>query len=268
MARVGTARGAVPDRGDQGGRSADRRWPAWGALALLALASPTAAAEPFSADFRHTVLARRALLQDPQVASLNLGVKVHNRVVTMWGSVPSGELAKRAENVLRSLPDFRQVRSELYIDGSDLAVSPAAVPFLPPMATEKAGEQLPVIGQIWLPAGSVLPEKPAPLSVRRAFNSTGVLTRHWEPLLIPAAQPTSSPNQITAAAPEVSDSAPKALEHTIRELQRSKEAFRHIDVSVQGGLVTVRGPAHLDATHELARLIARLPGVGRVVLRE
>src|SRR5262249_18068119 len=66
-------------------------------------------------DVWHTVLARQALLQDQQVGTLNLGVKVHNRVAILWGPVPSAPLARRVVELLRQIPDLIAVQNELCI---------------------------------------------------------------------------------------------------------------------------------------------------------
>src|SRR5947207_6099690 len=54
-------------------------------------------------DLGHTIQARRLLLEDPDLAPLNLGVRVRNRVATLWGPVPSADLALKAELRLRAL---------------------------------------------------------------------------------------------------------------------------------------------------------------------
>ena len=70
-------------------------------------------------DVLHTVAARRALYQDAQLAPLNLGVKVRNRVAVLWGPIPSLELARRAVEVLKALPELVAVQSELEIVPDD-----------------------------------------------------------------------------------------------------------------------------------------------------
>src|SRR5437879_4427417 len=88
-------------------------------LLVLVLAQPTLRAGDdfdFPRDLLHTLLARRALFQDRELGPLNLGVKVHHRIATLWGPVPSADLAQRAVQVLRLVPDFVEVKSELQVD--------------------------------------------------------------------------------------------------------------------------------------------------------
>src|SRR5262249_43386471 len=100
--------------------------------AVPAAHAAVAAMGEVSRDFAHTALARQTLLRDPRLAGLNVGVKVHDRVAVLWGTVPTLDLARRAEELLRALPDFRQVRSELEIDSlrglGNAADSPAYLP--------------------------------------------------------------------------------------------------------------------------------------------
>src|SRR5207245_2442047 len=79
---------------------------AWGVLAGPAEAGSA------KDDLYQTVLARRALQNDALLAPLNLGVRVRQRVATLWGPVASAEAARRAVALLRELPELAAVRSE------------------------------------------------------------------------------------------------------------------------------------------------------------
>jgi hypothetical protein len=84
-------------------------------------------------DVMLTILARRALLLDAELAPLNLGVHVRNRVATLWGPVPSPELAFKAEARLRGLLELLAVRSELIVaPGSAWSAAPLPPGVLPP----------------------------------------------------------------------------------------------------------------------------------------
>src|SRR5947209_7637347 len=84
-------------------------------------------------DVMLTMLARRALLLDAELAPLNLGVRVRNRVATLWGPVPSAELAFKAEQRLRGLLELLAVHSELIVaPGSAVAALPLPADVLPP----------------------------------------------------------------------------------------------------------------------------------------
>src|SRR5262245_48975375 len=114
------------------------------------------AADDTGLNFARTTMARKALADDPQLASLNLGVKVRDRVAILWGSVPSLELAERALKVVRELPVFRRVESELEIEPSGAGAATDQPRYLPdpspqesraPASPRKA-EWLPVVGTI------------------------------------------------------------------------------------------------------------------------
>jgi hypothetical protein len=239
---------------------------------LLVLSGPVAAAN-FSADLRHTILARQALRQDARLAPFNVGVRVQNRVAVLWGSVPSAELAQRAENVLRKLPDLVHVRSELHIEGDHVVLSPGVRPgFLPEQASGPVSPspraELPVIGGITVVTGAATPGPNTPLCVHRPFTPPGVLMT-WPN----ASQTPTAPSENVRPAhamlgPETPAPRPKTLHETVVALQQSKEAFGRLELVVSDAVVTVRGSANDPATHEFARLLARLPGVERVILRE
>jgi hypothetical protein len=122
-------------------------------------------------DVMLTILARRALMLDAELGRLNIGVRVRNRVATLWGPVPSAELALRAEQRLHGLLDLLAVRSELIVvPGNALAVAgqsasslpPAPPPALPPLPRDMPappplppapmiGAPTPVIDELDLP---------------------------------------------------------------------------------------------------------------------
>ena len=59
--------------------------------------------------------ARKLLADDSDLEAFNIGVTVRNRVATLWGPVPSIEVAFRAELVLRSMFELTAVRNELFV---------------------------------------------------------------------------------------------------------------------------------------------------------
>ncbi len=79
------------------------------------------------------MLARRSLLRDAELAPLNLGVCIRNRVATLWGPVPTADLGFKAEQRLRGLVELLEVRSELIVAPAIVA-APVSLPakFLPP----------------------------------------------------------------------------------------------------------------------------------------
>lgn len=85
-------------------------------------------------DLLLTILARRALLLDAELGPLNLGVRVRNRVATLWGPVPSAGLGFKAEQRLRGLVELLEVHNELMVAPASAALPAPAMPagFLPP----------------------------------------------------------------------------------------------------------------------------------------
>src|SRR4051794_23423697 len=61
-------------------------------------------------DVRLTSHARRALLEDCQLAPLNLGVKVKDGVATLWGPVPSEKVAEEALERVKGVEGIAGVR--------------------------------------------------------------------------------------------------------------------------------------------------------------
>src|SRR5262249_58720844 len=82
--------------------------------------APALPAESLFADCRLTVLARQSLQKDELLAALNLGVSVQSRTATLWGAIPSAELARRAEELVRQVPGGAEGQNDLRIEGSDL----------------------------------------------------------------------------------------------------------------------------------------------------
>src|SRR5262249_926518 len=71
-------------------------------------------------DLELSLRARRALREDAALNLPNLGVAVRNRVATLWGEAPSGELAQFAENRLCQVLGLTSIRTEMPINpGAD-----------------------------------------------------------------------------------------------------------------------------------------------------
>jgi hypothetical protein len=82
---------------------------------LLVLGGPVSASEPDDSDNDETIQARRVLLENSQLARLNLGVHVREHIAVLWGPVPSGLLRLSAEIRLRSMLPSLEVRNELFV---------------------------------------------------------------------------------------------------------------------------------------------------------
>jgi BON domain len=80
---------------------------------LLSVASVSA--EPVRSDTVLAIQIRKALQEDRTLSSLNIGVRVRQGVVTLWGTVPSTEVAREVEKRARGVRGLRELRSELTI---------------------------------------------------------------------------------------------------------------------------------------------------------
>jgi len=91
--------------------------------ALLVPAGRCRGAGEAARDLRDSVRARQALQRDPELAALNVGVWVRNRVATLWGPIPTVQLSLRAERALRALFEIAEVRNELEVTEGTTAVA-------------------------------------------------------------------------------------------------------------------------------------------------
>jgi len=93
-------------------------------ILFLVLTAPVRAAAPtYPFDLRDVEIAlhvRRALLEDPDLANLNLGVSVHHGAATVWGTAPSWELAERALQIAEKVKGVYGVRSDLRVAGNQV----------------------------------------------------------------------------------------------------------------------------------------------------
>ena len=69
-----------------------------------------------SEDLELGLQARKVLQQDGTIAGQILGVSIHNRIATLWGTAPSASAARLAEACLRNLPGLAAIRNELHVN--------------------------------------------------------------------------------------------------------------------------------------------------------
>lgn len=200
-------------------------------IALMLLVLSPAAAEPIPPDTLLAVQVRRAFQDDQPLSSLNIGVRVRQRIVTLWGSVPSAALARKVEQRARNVPGVREVRSELSV--------------MPPL-----GEEGPA------PVGPVV----AVPATRPAEEShPGATVSLFAP--IPGDEPAPS-------RPPPAPTAPKDdLAARVEQLRYTDVRYRHVQAEVRGNLVILRGPqAASEELIRFAQAVAKLPGVERVTV--
>jgi hypothetical protein len=212
-----------------------------------------------SADTRLTFLVRRALLDDETLAPFNIGVQVREGTATLIGRVPTKDLSEKAETCARQVPGVRGVQSELLIGP----------------ATERSDLPHPVPAPPFEPQRVVSLFAPVPISPdedRLPATATGFLTpfsRHDDqPVLVH--KPQGQLAGISAAAPleplrAVPDSV---LLAAVERLCSSETRFGRVQTEVHNGTITLRGPVErAEDGMDLARKVARFPGVTDVILR-
>jgi hypothetical protein len=268
--------------------------------------SPSPHTNQVSLDLELGLRARKALLQDEVLAGQPIGISVRNRIATLWGTASAPAVARRAEECLRNLPGLAAVRNDLYIDGRNTpprpqSRTPGSQPQLPhpqraPGAlVHRAGEQTPAASQefSWRPAqrrqtetlpGSAdrfMPAKPSPESLPGFPTSDSIripsqarIRAEETPAVMPAMSlPITPPaaNSARATLPSLPAGSREAsgLAQAIEALRRADDRFRGVRVEVREDTVHLRGTVYRwEHLFELARSIARLPGVRHVLFDE
>lgn len=225
-------------------------------LSLIAVASAYAGpsriiGEP-DRDLRHTMQARQLLADEPELAGLNIGVSVHNRVATLWGPVPSAEVAFRAELVVKTMFELTAVRNELF-------VSELVEPKRKPLRFESSPKKLPEI---------VPPKLP---DIRSMSSAPGVLTGSEQKR--PAAQLA---NQARPALPPIlglpqadtpSVTGDEHLAAAVMRVLADKAIYRDVQFIVKDGRVFLRTlGTDMKALQSAANEVSRLPNVSGVTL--
>jgi hypothetical protein len=248
------------------------------AILLLLLLPVGALAQPLAGfphrddwDFltRDTYLmlqARRALLLDPDLAPLNLGVSVHGGVATLWGTAPSVDLAVEAAALLRQLPDLAEVRNELEVDS--LLTVDMEPPPPPPLRRPHSQQEALAATDRQGPAPGALAGRadrgPAPGAAQPLPRATPAPPGDSVSLLAPvplSGQPAPAPRPPVPASPGLT------LAQRVVQLRDQEARWHRIQVEVRDRAVILHGVvARGEDLMDLARGVSRLPGVERVVL--
>jgi osmotically-inducible protein OsmY len=209
-------------------------------------------------DVRQTMEARKLLADEPELEAYNIGVTVQNRVATLWGPVPSIEVAFRAELVLRTMFELTAVRNELFVSElvEPMKKKPLRIDNPPRLLPDLTPPKLPALPRL-------LPGAPGVLMGTENKRPMSQPTAKEKPMpVLPRIEAT-----IPAPAPVVDGDT--QLTSAVRNLLAANAAYRQVQFIVKDGRVYLRttGP-DLDALHEAARAVARLPNVAGVVLVE
>jgi hypothetical protein len=230
---------------------------------------------------------RRALLDDPALGPLNLGVEVHDGAVVLVGPVPTSELAQQALRKVAQVRGVLQVRSELYLS-RDTSHEPITLPLSgeAPTQTQSASPgstsgslgtltgrvppiELPPSGRSATvqPSSPSAPEAP-PASPRTAAPASPPARGQWATapqagsgvsLLAPVLDAPQTPRPPAAA---------ESLASAVERVRQSDARFRGIRVEVRGATVLLSGP-EVPGEHvmALAQALSVLPGLQRVLVQ-
>lgn len=211
-------------------------------------------------DFVLTSAARRAIQKDEQLASLNLGISVNNKVATIWGTIPSAETARRVEEALKKISGIAAVMNECRIVPND------PVPEAVADAVKKARNQADD------PATSA---KHSPVPPPAAMTSRVVAKPNADEL---APKPKGDVNEVAPGAPLLPTPpatvllAPIPVEEASdledwEAVRRSDLRFKDLTLSVKDGVVRINGVvAKTKDAWDLAGKLNKLPDVKQVIV--
>jgi osmotically-inducible protein OsmY len=242
-----------------------------GLLLLATAAAGQAQAQGFSQeDLTNEILVLQALHNDPRLAPLNLVVKVHDHVATLWGPVPTRELAERAVAIVKKLPVIGTVHNQMMIQYRDETVMPPMplVPALPPGRPPAKKETRPpapveplgppMVELVWRPATQETPAK----------SAAPVQSVHLLPPITSQASLTGTVSRPKEFSPtEPADTA--AVSNAVQSLILGEERYRRVRYEVKEGKVFLGGVVYRwSDLRELSMAVTHIPGVSGVVLRE
>ena len=200
-------------------------------------------------DARHTMQARKLLFNDAELASVNIGVIVTDRVALLWGPVPTAEVAFQAELCLRGMIELVEIRNELVVN--DL-LQPARTPLKIDIAPQFLPERLP----------PKLPPLPRPI-LGAPGEFTGQERVNKESVNVKVLSPAPLP---MLGLPQL-DESQLEFAGVIRSYLQSKLGFGSIQFEIKDRRVYLKaGDADAETLHEAARGLARLPSVEGVIL--
>jgi osmotically-inducible protein OsmY len=205
------------------------------------------------ADCRITVFARQALQENPALALLNVGVSVQDNIATLWGPIPSADLARHAEQTVRRVPGVAAVRNELQVEVTSASIQNM---FGPPI---KLTPREPVLMAV-APFAGTLAKRPFENKPAPPVPSTPPIVISLRPPL-----PADLPVPVVAATAQ----APSDLETSVNDVRSAEARFRHVRAEIKDRIVHLRGTVPRgEDMYDLAQRVAKVPGVKRVVVEE
>lgn len=201
--------------------------------------------------------ARRALLKDEKIAALNVGVSVKNKVATIWGILPSAEVAKQIEESLKKVSGIASVVNECKIVPPGSLIPQQVADAVKRLREQHENEVVRAEPPV-APTGRQVVAKPAPemLSPRPVNES------HEARL-----PPLQSAPAAVLLAPEFSGEPPRQDFDSVEKVRGSEPRFKEVLLEMKGGVVKINGkvPRMKDAW-DLAKKLNAVNGVQQVIL--
>ncbi len=221
-------------------------------------ADPAARNHPTIHEIEVTARVRLALVSDPELKDLNLFIRVQAGLATLCGPVPSAELARRAETIVRGVRGVYEVMNLLKV------VAPQERAFEIPLKPEA-----PVQSESARP---VLRPNPAATLAGRAPQEPPVPEGGTEPF--PDAEPgkpSGADSRVTLGAPVAGPNLgpTDTVQDWIQRIRREDARYRSIQVEVRDAqtLWVYNDPYRGDIVAALAARLRQVPGVRFVVIK-
>ena len=200
-----------------------------------------------SRDLYQTVIARRALAQQPDMALLNLIIRVRGNRLTVSGTVPNDVMAKRVVQTLGTLRGISDVRSNLVVDSKEILPTARLDPIqaTQPLAVEVRRNHFPIDN---------FQEQPSKISNPQSNQRTaGTVSR-----VLTLPQVDIEPLGSLQNHPQ------KEVGLLVAELIQMEPRFGTIKYAVVNGILRIDGDVDRQLGMEFAKRVAKIPGVQRV----
>jgi osmotically-inducible protein OsmY len=211
-------------------------------------------------DVALTVAVRTALSHDARLAPLGLGATVSAGNVTVWGPVPSPDLAAIIETRVKALAGVKSVRTDFHIQPkgvADTGRKPAPrIAFPEPIVLSPLpGLSLSLVRAD--PEDEQSPSQP-PITKPEDWRRTVAKEPPVE-ILAPEAPPRANPPVPPAPRPDLTAQIEAILDRSAK--------YDGVNVVIQSGLIRLNGTL-TSWTHlwPLSDELSKLPGVKRVVV--
>jgi hypothetical protein len=259
----------------------------------VGLVLATAAHSAESSAMSDVALARSALAlvdSDPQLRDVNLVVSVVDRVAVIGGPVPSDDVGRRAESLVRQVSGIKAVKNHCFVQSGPGALIRAAAGSLPerqPFLTDLPGILPGTKWTAWNSESSAAEPGSFALAhpgekavvVRRPSNpadnillgpvgadpAAGGFLSHSRPYSpVPRARLTSVP---PAPAPVVLPAGPRDPRAAAAMIRAADPRFAGLKLEIVNGMLVISGTAKRSSdAWDLARQLRDVPGISRVVI--